>query len=77
MSREPWYNDEDIDYTVTADHWPAGGGPMGAWPEHWRVGLACSECGRVQSQPPVTDLLDLVIAAEDHHHRIHDGPEGA
>jgi hypothetical protein len=72
---EPWYNHEEIDYTVKADHWPAGGGPHGQWPEHWRVAICCSACGRVQSQPPETDLMDLVIAAEAHHHDKHGGPD--
>lgn len=75
MRRQPWDNDENVDYIVQIDHWEAGGGPRGNWPEHDRVGLFCSVCGRVQSQPPETDLLDLVMAAEDHHHRKHDGPD--
>lgn len=74
--REPWDNDEEIDYTVSVDHWPAGGGPRGVWPEHDRVGLFCSACGRVQSQPPTTGLAELVIAAATHHHEKHDGPPG-
>jgi hypothetical protein len=72
---DPWYNDEEIDYTVSTRLWPAGGGPRGAWPAHHRVELDCSACGRVQSQPPTTDLMDLVIAAEDHHYRKHGGPD--
>jgi hypothetical protein len=71
----PWYNDDDIEYTVKADHWPAGGGPGRTWPEHWRVAICCSACGRIQSQPPETDLMDLVIAAADHHQRKHGGSE--
>jgi hypothetical protein len=71
----PWYNDEQTDYTVTAELWPAGGGPRGTWPEHRRVAISCSACGRVQSQPTTTGLLDLVIAAEAHHHEKHGGPD--
>ena len=74
QTRAPWYNDEEIDYLVTAEIWPAGGGPRGNWPEHPRVVISCSRCGRVQSQPATTGLLDLTSAAEIHHHEKHDGP---
>lgn len=75
VASEPWYNAEDVDYTVCTRLWPAGGGPGGAWPGHHRVELECSVHGGVQSQPPTTELADLVIAAADHHQRRHGGPD--
>lgn len=72
--REPWYNDEGTDYRITAETWPAGGGPLGMWPEHLRLAIVCSQCGRTQSHPTTTDLLDLVTEVEAHHYEKHGGP---
>jgi hypothetical protein len=65
MPRVPWYDDEDTDYGIETV------------PGDQRVRLTCSACGPVESQPSPVELLELVLAAEDHHREKHDGPSGA
>jgi len=70
-----WYNDEEVDYRINAQLYPAGGGPMGTWPEHRRLLIQCSVCGDIASNPTTTGLLDLIIEVEAHHHNKHAGPD--